>query len=67
MLPFGSGLHACPGRFLAQDVMKLMFIQLLTGYELKYPEGVHNRPADTERHHNIMPNIGMTLFFKEKD
>jgi cytochrome P450 len=67
MLPFGSGLHACPGRFLAQDVMKLMFIQLLTRYEFKYPEGVDSRPANTERHHNIMPNTGLSLLFKEKE
>ncbi|KAH6627324.1 cytochrome P450 [Chaetomium tenue] len=67
MLPFGSGLHACPGRFLAQDVMKLMFIRLLTRYEFKYPEGVDSRPANIERHHNIMPNTGLSLLFKEKN
>ncbi|KAK3296554.1 cytochrome P450 [Chaetomium fimeti] len=67
MLPFGSGLHACPGRFLAQDVMKLMFIHLLTRYEFKYPEGVDSRPANIERHHNIMPNTGLSLLFKEKN
>jgi cytochrome P450 len=64
MIPFGSGTHACPGRFLAQEVMKLMFAYLLTNYEFKYPEGITSRPPNTLRHHNIMPAVGQMLLFK---
>lgn len=33
-----SGLHACPGRFLSQETLNLMFIHLLTEYDIKYVE-----------------------------
>ncbi|KEY71951.1 hypothetical protein S7711_07100 [Stachybotrys chartarum IBT 7711] len=65
LLSWGSGHHACPGRFLAQEVMKLMFIQLLTNYQVQYPAGVKSRPADILRHHQIMPALAVPLAFKE--
>ncbi|KAK4222297.1 cytochrome P450 [Podospora fimiseda] len=66
MLAFGSGMHACPGRFLAQEVIKLMFVELLEEFEVRYPEGVEKRPGDILKHHNIMPNVGVELLFREQ-
>ncbi|KAK0621904.1 cytochrome P450 [Bombardia bombarda] len=67
MLPFGSGTHTCPGRFLAQDVTKLMFVHLLTNYDIEYSEGVVGRPADVVRHHNVMPDTSVVLLFWKRE
>ncbi|KAI0124122.1 cytochrome P450 [Xylariales sp. AK1849] len=66
MLPWGSGPHACPGRFLAQEIIKLIFIHLVTKYDIKYPEGVESRPPDLSQHANSNPNIMALLLFKER-
>ncbi|RYO97387.1 hypothetical protein DL765_011231 [Monosporascus sp. GIB2] len=66
MMPFGNGHHACPGRFLAADGMKLMFMNLIHRYEFKYPEGVTSRPGNGKGHHTMLPCSTMPLLFKEK-
>ncbi|KAI1185708.1 cytochrome P450 [Nemania serpens] len=38
MLNWGTGWHACPGRFFAQETLMLMIIHLLTHYELRHVE-----------------------------
>ncbi|KAI0490971.1 cytochrome P450 [Xylaria cf. heliscus] len=35
-ITWGSGYHACPGRFLAQDTLKLVFIYLIEDFEFKH-------------------------------
>lgn len=37
-LPFGHGLHACPGRAFAVNEVKLVLTHLLMQYEFKTPE-----------------------------
>ncbi|KAM0343560.1 hypothetical protein ACHAPU_008455 [Fusarium lateritium] len=64
MLPWGSGPHACPGRFLVQDVMKVIFVHMLTTYDVKYVDGVDCRPADTLEHTNCIPDMAASLMFK---
>ncbi|KAH8196672.1 hypothetical protein TruAng_009169 [Truncatella angustata] len=66
MLPWGSGSHACPGRFLAQEIIKLIFIHLVTKYDIKFPEGVESRPPDLAENANSNPNVMATLLFKER-
>ncbi|KAK7757857.1 hypothetical protein SLS62_000235 [Diatrype stigma] len=63
---FGAGFHACPGRFLAQDVLKLMLIQLLTRYDFKLAGESQHRPRDTAYNFSVMPNMGAQLLMKEK-
>lgn len=64
-LNWGSGPHACPGRFLADVTIKLILIYLVTKYEIKYPEGVTKRPADGRRNLMITPNMATPIMFKE--
>ncbi|KAH6649111.1 cytochrome P450 [Truncatella angustata] len=66
MLPWGSGSHACPGRFLAQEIIKLIFIHLVTKYDIKFPEGVESRPPDLAENANSNPNVMATFLFKER-
>jgi len=37
-LIWGRGPYACPGRYMVQDVLKLMFVHILMHYDFKYPE-----------------------------
>lgn len=32
---FGHGVHACPGRFFAADVLKLMLVHIVLNYDVK--------------------------------
>ncbi|KAH8660624.1 cytochrome P450 [Xylariales sp. PMI_506] len=66
MLPWGSGPHACPGRFLVQEVLKVIFIQLLTKYDIKYAEGIDSRPPDLPHNTDFVPNLMAGLLFKER-
>jgi cytochrome P450 len=47
-LNWGSGTHACPGRFLADVTLKLIFVHLLTNYDFKYPDNIQSRPLTVE-------------------
>ena len=38
-LAWGYGRHACPGRFVADIVMKVMVIEFLLRYDIKYSAG----------------------------
>jgi cytochrome P450 len=65
-LVWGSGPHACPGRFLAQDALKLIFIYMLTHYELKWPEEGKRRPdSDAPSYLSITPDVTIPVLFKE--
>ncbi|RYP81367.1 hypothetical protein DL769_002013 [Monosporascus sp. CRB-8-3] len=63
---FGAGFHACPGRFLAQDILKLMFVQLLTRYDFKLAQHDQSRPPDIPYNFSIMPNMASQILLKEK-
>ncbi|KAJ6557997.1 cytochrome P450 [Mycena capillaripes] len=43
-LTFGLGRHACPGRFFAATVQKLLLAHVIVTYDVKFKDGV--RPAD---------------------
>jgi cytochrome P450 len=44
---WGSGVHACPGRFLADVTLKLIFAHLLSNYEFKHPDRVQSKPTES--------------------
>ncbi len=66
MLPWGSGPHACPGRFLVQEIIKSLLIQLVTRYDMKFPEGVDRRPPDVPNQTSSFPDTRTPLLFKER-
>lgn len=42
-LTWNYGRRACPGRFFASNVIKLIFAELLLNYEIKNPDGVEGK------------------------
>ncbi|KAJ5363928.1 cytochrome P450 [Penicillium cataractarum] len=63
---FGLGRYACPGRFFASVVMKLILCRFMMEYE------VHFAPNQTERPRNILigdkivPSVSTPIFIKKR-
>ncbi|KAI9751190.1 MAG: hypothetical protein M4579_006169 [Chaenotheca gracillima] len=62
---FGAGNHACPGRFFASHEMKLMLVELLLGYEMKFREG-EGRPPNMVHDFANTPNLAAEIMFKAR-
>lgn len=58
---WGGGLHACPGRFMADVTIKLMLICLITRYDMKLVEGREERPAEARRFLDMAPDTSMPI------
>ena len=54
-LHFGHGKHACPGRFLASNVIKLVLARFLLDFDFRFPPG-QGCPEDVRAHEYIFPN-----------
>jgi len=64
-LAFGSGKHACPGRFFAATELKAMMAHLVINYDVKAEvEGV--RPPDTVFGTRISPNATAKVYFRKR-
>ena len=64
-LHFGYGKHACPGRFLASNTVKLVLGRLLLDYDMRFPKG-QGRPKDLHAHEYIFPSIFGRVEFKRR-
>ncbi|KAI0842522.1 cytochrome P450 [Hypoxylon sp. FL0890] len=62
---WGAGLHACPGRFMAEITIKLIFICLLTKYDMKLPDGGLERPAESRRFMDLTPDTSTPVMVKD--
>ncbi|KAF9047875.1 cytochrome P450 [Panaeolus papilionaceus] len=64
-LVFGYGKHACPGRFFAAAVIKLMVAYVVTHYDIKFEkEGV--RSSDVSCGLKLSPNPSVQVFFRRR-
>ena len=64
---FGGGSHACPGRFFVNCEIKLMLVELLTRYEVKYADGTDGkRPKDVYHDFFINPNMDAKIMLRKK-
>ncbi|KAJ7237055.1 cytochrome P450 [Mycena haematopus] len=64
-LPFGTGKHACPGRFFAATELKAMLAHLVINYDIKAEvEGV--RPPDIIFGTTISPNPTGKVYFRKR-
>lgn len=47
-LAWGYGKHACPGRFMADAVVKLLLIEFILNYDIRNVDGHRGRPKNIE-------------------
>lgn len=66
LLNWGAGRHACPGRFFAQETLKLLIIHLLTHYEFKHAEGTEKTPRFLPSNLFLIPNPALPILFKDR-
>jgi cytochrome P450 len=64
-LPFGHGSHACPGRFFAADLIKVLLAHIICNYEFKAADG--KRPANSYFGIVCMPATTGLLFRERPD
>ncbi|KAJ6483217.1 cytochrome P450 [Mycena sanguinolenta] len=64
-LPFGTGKHACPGRFFAATELKAMLAHIVINYDIKAEvEGV--RPPDMVFGTITSPNPTAKVYFRKR-
>jgi cytochrome P450 len=63
---FGAGFHACPGRFFAQQVIKLVLIQFLTEFDIKWADKDGKRPPEMVNDFSISPNAEAQILIRRK-
>lgn len=63
-LAWGYGQHACPGRFYAAMVMKLVLAQIVMGYDIRFEDG--HRPKDVSRNTGRLPGLGARVLVRKR-
>lgn len=63
-MTFGYGRHACPGRFFASMVIKLMLAYAVMTYDMKLVGGV--RPPDMRFLQSCVPNPTAEVLFRKR-
>ncbi len=63
-LAWGYGHHACPGRFYAAMVMKLVLAQMVMGYDIRFEDG--HRPKDICRNTRRLPGLGVRVLVRKR-
>lgn len=60
---FGTGRHACPGRFFAANMLKVMLAYMLLNYDL---EALPERPVNPTYSVSLVPPLKARLRFKRR-
>ncbi|KAI6349622.1 hypothetical protein MCOR25_010648 [Pyricularia grisea] len=66
-MTFGYGVHACPGRFVANTVMKMIIGNILIHYDIKLPDWVQGRYQNIMHGHFISPDPSKTLMIRKRN
>ncbi|KAF4621783.1 hypothetical protein D9613_012093 [Agrocybe pediades] len=64
-LTFGTGRHACPGRFFAANELKCMLGFIVLNYDVKLPDGM-TRPESSWSQGRIAPNNTAKVLFRKR-
>ncbi|KAE8158738.1 cytochrome P450 [Aspergillus tamarii] len=64
-LGFGHGMHACPGRFFANNEIKILLVHLLMKYEWKFADHV-DRPKSIVHGTEIICDPTVKLLYKSR-
>lgn len=64
-MSWGYGSHACPGRWFADAEIKIIVIQLLLGFDFRFPEG-KGRPTSLEFETQNLPDRGLGVLLRRR-
>lgn len=62
---WGAGRWACPGRFIASAVSKMILVKLLDEYEFQFVDG--KRPATSVVHEFVYMDPGIKIMMRRKE
>ncbi|KAJ8516848.1 hypothetical protein ONZ45_g5889 [Pleurotus djamor] len=65
-IAFGTGRHACPGRFFASMELKIMLAHVLLRYDFKLPDGATKRPPSFVLAGTTLPPLKGHILFKPR-
>lgn len=65
-LPFGYGKQACPGRFFALKVVKLILGRLVWEYDIKWAGQPPRSPTNGSMEGFFMPSKNMRVSLKSR-
>jgi len=65
-LAFGTGVHACPGRFFAANELKLILAHVVLNYDVKFEKHVHGRPLNKHFRAACLPDPTIKLLFRRR-
>lgn len=60
------GKFACPGRFFAAGMIKILLVILITEYEFQFPGGQKERPVNTYLDERIAPSTSQEMGFRRR-
>ncbi|KAG4217458.1 hypothetical protein PC116_g34061 [Phytophthora cactorum] len=66
VLNFGYGRHACPGRYFASLVLKILFTKLLTEYDFDFLPG-SERPKNMLAHEFLFTAPWQRMLIRKKE
>lgn len=64
---WGLGKHACPGRYYASTLLKLVLAQIIQRYDVKMLESAEQEKRFFYWRSAIVPKEGSGLYFRERD
>ncbi|KAI0540306.1 cytochrome P450 [Xylaria digitata] len=64
-MQFGFGNDACPGRFFASNQIKIILAYILSHYDLRFEDGVVERPKNLMFEVNVLADPAVKVLFKK--
>uniref|UniRef100_A0A0B7KJJ9 Cytochrome P450 n=2 Tax=Bionectria ochroleuca TaxID=29856 RepID=A0A0B7KJJ9_BIOOC len=65
-LSWGNGRFTCPGRWYGAAMIKLILANVLIRYDISFPEGQTERPANTKYDTEVHPDFGAKVCFAKR-
>jgi hypothetical protein len=65
-ISWGSGRFTCPGRWYAAVMIKLVAAKLLLEYDVSFPEGQKERPANLKYDTEVIPDMKQKIVLRKR-
>lgn len=65
-LSWGNGRFTCPGRWYAANMIKLIMTSLLLEYDISFPPGQTERPANAKYDTEVHPDFEQKIVLRKR-